>query len=182
MRPTAQILLRFSATLVALLLLGADDTPSTPRVVLTVDGEVTQPLKLTAADLAAMPRHTIKTKDHQGKDAEFEGVPVIELLKKSGARVGEKLRGGALVDYLVVEASDGYRVVFALPEIDPAFTDRVILLADKRDGKPMVNPEGPLRIVVPGEKKHARWVRQVTNLTIRRVSTVPFNQTTPASR
>jgi hypothetical protein len=63
--------------------------------------------------------------------------------------------------YLVVEASDGYRAVFALPEIDPACTDRTILLVDRRDGKPLSAKEGPLRIVVPGEKRHSRWVRQV---------------------
>ena len=48
--------------------------------------------------------------------------------------------------YLVVEAADGYRAVFALPELDPAFSDRVILLADRRDGKPLDGKEGPLRV------------------------------------
>jgi DMSO/TMAO reductase YedYZ molybdopterin-dependent catalytic subunit len=151
-------------------MLGADGPP---RVLLTVAGEVEHPLRLSAEDLAALPRQTVKTKDHKGVDATFEGVPLIEILKKAGARVGDKLRGGAMVDYLVVEATDGYRVVFALPELDPAFNDRVILLADRRDGRPMVDPEGPLRVVVPGEKKQARWVRQVTRLTLRRAPTVP---------
>ncbi len=66
--------------------------------------------------------------------------------------------------------ADGYRAVFALPELDPAYTDKIILLADKRDGKPMDAKEGPLRIVVPDEKRHARWVRQVTGLVIKRSS------------
>ena len=68
--------------------------------------------------------------------------------------------------YLLVEAADGYRVVFALPELDPAFTDRVILLADRADGHPLDNKEGPFHIVVPGEKRMARWVRQVTSLKV----------------
>lgn len=68
--------------------------------------------------------------------------------------------------YVIVDASDGYQVVFALPEFDPDFTDRVILLADKRDGHPLSAPEAPLRIVVPGEKRHARWVREVIDLNI----------------
>ncbi len=70
--------------------------------------------------------------------------------------------------YLVVEAADGYRAVFALSELDPAFTDRVILLADRRDGQPISTRDGPLQVVVPGEKKHARWVRQVIRLKIGR--------------
>lgn len=70
--------------------------------------------------------------------------------------------------YLVVEASDGYRAVFAMPELDPAFSDRVILLADRRDGRPLPDQAGPLQVIVPGEKKHARWVRQVIRLRIGR--------------
>jgi DMSO/TMAO reductase YedYZ molybdopterin-dependent catalytic subunit len=73
-----------------------------------------------------------------------------------------------MVTYVMVGAADGYRVVFALPEIDPAFSDRLILLADRRDQQPLSPEEGPLRLVVPGEKRQARWVRQVTSVTIRR--------------
>ncbi len=51
-----------------------------------------------------------------------------------------------------MQALDGYQAVFALPEIDPEFTDRVILLATAKDGSPMPDAEGPFRIVRPGEK------------------------------
>lgn len=44
--------------------------------------------------------------------------------------------------FLVVDAADGYRAVFALPELDRAFTDRIILLADRREGKPLAEKEG----------------------------------------
>jgi DMSO/TMAO reductase YedYZ molybdopterin-dependent catalytic subunit len=158
--------------LAALAMLGADG-PKAERVVLEVGGEVERPIKLTAGDLAGMIRQSVRAKDHKGVESSWEGVAVIDLLRKAGARVDDKLRGGAMVDYLVVEASDGYRAAFALAEIDPAFTDRVTLLADRRDGHPMAEPEGPLRVVVPGEKKHARWVRQVNRLTVRRAPTVP---------
>jgi DMSO/TMAO reductase YedYZ molybdopterin-dependent catalytic subunit len=67
----------------------------------------------------------------------------------------------AVATYVVVDAADGYRAVFALAELDPAQTDRVILLADRKDGQPLPAAEGPLRVVVPGEKRPARWVRQV---------------------
>ena len=59
-----------------------------------------------------------------------------------------------------------HRAVFALAEFDPDFTDRVILLADRRDGHPLSSKEGPFRIVVPGEKRHARWVREVIALDV----------------
>jgi hypothetical protein len=41
-------------------------------------------------------------------------------------------------------------------------------LVDRCDGKPLSAQEGPLRIVVPGEKRHSRWVRQVVALRIGR--------------
>ena len=135
-------------------------------VLLRVAGDVPKPLKLTAEEFGRFPRQTVRAKDHDGKEAEFEGVPLVEVLKAAGVKFGEDLRGPALAAYLVVEASDGYRAVFALPELDPAFTDRVILLADRRDGKPLDDRHGPLRVIVPGEKRHGRWVRQVVTLKV----------------
>jgi len=135
---------------------------------LSVAGEVSQALKLGPADLAKLPRRTARAKDHDGKDVLFEGVGVADVLELAGVKFGEGLRGKNLALFLVVEAADGYRAVFALPELDPAFTDRVTLLAWSRDGAPLTGSEGPLRIVVPDEKRQARWVRQVVSLTILR--------------
>jgi DMSO/TMAO reductase YedYZ molybdopterin-dependent catalytic subunit len=144
----------------------ADPAPS--RIVLRIGGDVPQPLKLTAAQLAQLPRQSVRATDSKGRESEFEGVPLVELLRAAGVKFGGDLRGAALATYLVVEASDGYRAVFALPELDPACTDRVVLLADRRDGMPLDGVEGPLRIIVPGEKRHSRWVRQVVALNIGR--------------
>ena len=135
---------------------------------LTVGGDVEHPLKLTAAELAKLPRQTVRAKDHSGKEAAYEGVALVEILRLAGVPFGEAMRGKNLGLYLIVEAADGYRAVFALPELDPAFTDRVILLADHKDGNPLATSEGPSRIVVPNEKRQARWVRQVRSLIIRR--------------
>lgn len=56
----------------------------------------------------------------------------------------------------MVEAADGYRVVFALPELDPAFSDKQVILAFLSDGKPIDNKaEGTYRLVVPNEKRIA---------------------------
>jgi DMSO/TMAO reductase YedYZ molybdopterin-dependent catalytic subunit len=138
------------------------------EVLLNVGGDIPRPLKLTAPEFARLPRQTVRAKDHDGKEGEFAGVPLVEVLKAAGVKFGQDLRGPALASYLVVEAADGYRAVFALPELDPAFTDRVILLADRRDGKPLGGNAGPLRVIVPGEKRHARWVRQVIGLKVGR--------------
>jgi len=67
---------------------------------------------------------------------------------------------------VIIEAADGYKVAFALAELDSAFTSSKAILADKRDGKPLSVKEGPFRIVVPSDKRPARWVRQVTALRV----------------
>lgn len=88
------------------------------------------------------------------------------MLEKGGITLGESLRGRRLSSCLLIEAADGYRVVIALPEIDPAFTDKQIVLAFLENDKPLDAKTGPYRIVIPDEKRMARWVRQVTTLKI----------------
>jgi hypothetical protein len=70
--------------------------------------------------------------------------------------------------YILVQAADGYRAVFASAEVDPAQTDRLILLADHKNGQLLSANEGPFRIVFPGEKRPARWVRQVQSILVNR--------------
>ncbi len=161
------------ATLTVVTLLTAHysfgQTPSlASATILKVGGEVSNPLKLSASDLVKMSRVSARAKDHYGRESVFEGVPVGEILKMAGVRFGEQLRGKDLALYLLVEAADGYRAVFALPEVDAAFNDTLVLLADRRDGKPLSDADGALQIIVPNEKRHARWVRQVVSFTIRR--------------
>jgi hypothetical protein len=114
----------------------------------------------TDFELATLNR---KVLDH-GVPAQFEGVSLDSLLSSTGVQLGDKLRGPRMTEELLVEAADGYRVAFALAEVDLAFSARDIILADKRDRKPLDAKEGPLRIVAPGDKRPARWVRQVTAL------------------
>jgi DMSO/TMAO reductase YedYZ molybdopterin-dependent catalytic subunit len=136
---------------------------------LEVRGEIGTPQLYSKEEFAKLPRQTVKAKGHDGVESQYEGVPLIALIDRAGAPAGAQLKGRiALSLYLVVEATDSYRVVFALPELDPSFTDRTILLADRRDGKPLSDREGPLQVIVPGEKKHARWVRQVVRLVVGR--------------
>jgi hypothetical protein len=120
---------------------------------------------LTRPDLEALP-HTNVTTGASDTFGTFTGVSLKAVLEKAGVSLGESLRGKRLASCLLVEAADGYRVVFALPEIDPAFTEKQIVLAFLKNGKPLDEKEGPYRIVVPDEKRMARWIRQVTTLKI----------------
>jgi len=120
---------------------------------------------LTRADIEALP-HVKVTAPLSNAPATFDAVALSLILEKAGIGLGDTLKGKRLASCLLVEAADGYRAVIALPEIDPAFSDKQIVLAYLKDGKPLDEKEGPYRIVIPGEKRMARWVRQVTTLKI----------------
>ena len=120
--------------------------------------------QVTAEEWEKLPRAAVKATDHGGTTVTFEGVPACELLKLVSAPAGHELRGQQLTLYVVAEGADGYKVAYALPEFDPDFTDGVILIADRKNGEALPPKEGPLRMVVPWEKRQARWVRQLTAL------------------
>ncbi len=76
------------------------------------------------------------------------------------------LRSSSLLR-VFVRAADGYEVLFALPELDPEFSARTIILAESVDGAALPAGTGPYRLVVPEEKKPARWIREVREIEIR---------------
>jgi DMSO/TMAO reductase YedYZ molybdopterin-dependent catalytic subunit len=141
-------------------------TPSPGNVSLRVTGKVERPLVISEDDLRALPRRRLTVTDNRGGRVTYDGVPVVEILRRAEAPLGRQLKGPQLRFYVIVEASDAYQAVFALPEFDPDFTDRVIILADEQDGHALPPPEGPFRLIVEGEKRHARWVREVTTLDV----------------
>ena len=139
-------------------------------VVLKVEGRVDRPLALTLDDLAGMTREhfEIPSKDDEAVMERWEGVPMIEILRKAGAPVDDRLRGPNMAGYVVVIAGDGYRAVFALAEIDPAFSpERQVLVADRRDGALLSGKFGNLRIADRGANGFGRWVRDVVALEVR---------------
>ena len=131
---------------------------------LVVSGFSSAPLNLSFDDLARLPRTKAAVKDHT-----YEGVLVSELLKRAGMKLDAGMRGPLLATYVVAEAHDGYRALFSLPELDPAFTTGMVMVADHMDGKPLPDRDGPLKIVVPGDKRADRWVRGVERLRVARI-------------
>lgn len=145
------------------------DAPSqvADATVLSIGGEVKTPLRLDAAAFARFARQTVTADDH-GATAQWEGVRLADLLKAAGAPGGDALRGRELALYVRISARDGYRVVYSLAELDAGIRDGNVIVADRRDGKPMDAKEGPYRIIAGGEKRPARWVRQVVSIDVLR--------------
>jgi hypothetical protein len=78
----------------------------------------------------------------------------------------QPLRAPELAKYVVVIGADAYRVLFALADFAEDFSDRVLLLADKKDGSPLPANATPYQLIAPGDKRPARWVRQVVELQV----------------
>jgi hypothetical protein len=136
---------------------------------LSVQGLGGKNVVLSPADLSKLPQKTITATDH-GTPATFEGVLLTDIFAKVDLPTGEKFHSTAASYFVVVEAKDGYRAVFAWVELDSSFMDKVVYVVTKRDGKALSQKDGPFQLVVPGEKRGARWVRQVTAIKIRQVN------------
>ena len=122
-------------------------------------------VELSPSLLAGLTRQQVVSTSH-GKTAKHEGYNLREILKAAGVDPVEGLRGKQLAGYLTVTATDGYTVVFALAELYPTLGNTQVVLADSQDGQPLHASDGPWRLVVPGDQRAARSVRQVTSIRV----------------
>jgi hypothetical protein len=155
---------RRSSCLACALVVGFARGASTPS--LEVSGDIHTQLALGAADPAALPRAKVSVGDEHGTRVVYEGVTVMKILRRAGALLGKELRGPNMT-MCVAGGADGYQAVFALAEFDPGLSDQLILVADHRDGQPLNSREGPLLLIVPRDKRPARWVRALTTVRLK---------------
>ena len=143
--------------------------PSPPTVV--IKGEAGQSVTLTPADLDALPQAGV-TLAHDGHSWTLTGARLDAVLAKVAAPLGSALHGPALADAVLIKASDGYRVVLSLGDIDPGVRpeDRLgpVILADRQDGKPL-GKDGPFRLAVGGDLRPARSARNVVEIDVMRL-------------
>ncbi|QKG57844.1 molybdopterin-dependent oxidoreductase [Hymenobacter sp. BRD128] len=147
----------------------AQSATPTAAAQLRIEGLVATPRTLSAAEIAALPHREQTTTDKDGKMHAYRGVALRDVLHLAGVPEGKGIHGAVLAEVVLASAADGYQAVFALPEIDADFSPQTILLADLRDGQPLPAHDGPYQLIVPLEKKPARWVRQLTGLRVVKV-------------
>jgi DMSO/TMAO reductase YedYZ molybdopterin-dependent catalytic subunit len=140
--------------------------PSSDAAALIVKGAVKQELRLTLADLKSMPRMKISAKGHDGTTHDYEGVALASLLAKAGVPQAGDLRGRSMSLCVVAEGSDAYRAAFSLAELDADFAAETVLVADTADGNAIGPDQGPVRLVVPGDKRQGRWVRLLRSISV----------------
>ncbi|MCC7009935.1 MAG: molybdopterin-dependent oxidoreductase [Acidobacteria bacterium] len=157
-----------AAVLLLALVVPAWPLAQAPDRTLSIGGDVATPLTLGVDALKTLPRTTVEVQG-DGRTLRYEGVLLAELLARAGVPLGADLRGDAVASYIVASASDGYRAVFSLAEVDPAFTHNDVIVADTVDGKPLFAYQGPVRIVAPKDAREARSVRMLQRIDVVRL-------------
>ena len=133
---------------------------------LTVVGAPEHSKVFTAEDLGKLPRTMITVQEH-GRERKYEGVLLHDVLQAAGAPLGDPLKGPNTPANIYFTAKDGYHATLALAEVEPAFQDNRILIADTENGTPLGPDQGPFQLVVPEDKKPARWIRMLERIEVR---------------
>jgi len=118
----------------------------------------------TVATLASLPHVTVTVhNEHTKADETYSGVPLIALLTPLG--VSDKPHGKDLRLYVVAAGSDGYEAVYSSGEITPDLSSSTVIVADTENGKALAD-DGPLKLIATGEKRPARWVRNLVAIKV----------------
>jgi hypothetical protein len=140
-----------------------------PLVLLALAGgaNAADPLDVTldAARIAAMPHEAVDATVH-AKLLHCSGVPLASVLRMAGAMPTDPPHGAHLARVVRVTARDGYRVAFSMAELDPTLGNARVFVVDACDGKPLDEHDGPLRLLVPGDARPARGIRQLQSIVV----------------
>lgn len=120
---------------------------------------------LDAAARATLTRHRVETDAHSGT-LRCEGVSLAALLQAAGAMPETALHRAHLDRYVLVTAGNGHRALFSLGELDATLGNRGVYLVDRCNDAPLDAEAGPLRLLVSGDTRPARGVRQVERITV----------------
>ena len=143
--------------------MGAKTSRPSTSLVVTIDSKATT---LSLDDLKAMPQKTLTVKNgHSQAEETYTGVAVGDVLAKLGFAFESATAKKVYRSYVKAEGTDGYWVLYSASELMPILRDDASLIAIAMDGKPLA-AEGAFKIVIAGEKRPARWVRNLKGLTV----------------
>jgi Oxidoreductase molybdopterin binding domain len=176
MRRPSFWLTAFAVPTFALLLYGGEPSvvaqqmehsaPSVPSTQLTIKSNDGKTLTLSPEDLAAMPHKSVSVFNAHSKANEtYSGVPLADLLRKAGVPLGESVRGKLFMLGVVASGADNYSVLYSLAEVDPAIHTGDVIVADSLDGQKL-GKDGAFKMVSSEERRPARWVRNLTSISV----------------
>lgn len=130
---------------------------------LTIDGRQNT---LTVPELQAMPQQTITVhNEHNKTDETYTGVALSDLLAKYGASFDKQNEKNIFHSNLRVEGTDHYYVIYSGSEVQGSIHNAEVIIATSLNGKPLAD-DGQIKLVASGEKRPARWVRNLSAITL----------------
>ena len=93
-------------------------------------------------------------------------VALWTLLGAAQPRLNPRIKHHLLQFTAAVQGQDGYTADFTFGELAPDFGQRAVWVALDEDGQPLVGDSGPVHLLVPEDKKPARWVHAVRLITV----------------
>jgi hypothetical protein len=143
--------------------------PSVPSARLTIHTYDGKSLTLSPDELAALPHKSVSVFNaHTKANETYSGVPLADLLSKVGVPLGESVRGKLFLIGIVAQGTDGYGVLYSLAEIDPVIHTGDVIVADMVDGQKL-GKDGAFKMVSSEERRPARWVRNLTSISVVKV-------------
>jgi molybdate transport system substrate-binding protein len=141
-----------------------EPVPPSPGLLVQRAGQASRVISAArVATLKAITQRVGFMTERGEQQREWTGPLLWDVLLASGAidsvKPGEQVRLAARVT-----GADGYTAVIALAEIAPQFAGRPVQLADHMDGA--LIPDKALRLVVPGDRRGGRSVRDVIRIDI----------------
>jgi len=129
--------------------------------------------KPTTFDVAALDKCKardveIRMRAEAGRDAtsrRYTGCPLRDLIRQ--AEPTEARPRDLRKSYFLVTATDGYQVVFSWAELFLTPLGDDVVVAYRRDGRPLSDDEGPLALVSAMDTSAARHVKNLQSVELR---------------
>ena len=157
----------------AALLAGAHALAAGPSTSVVVSGAVDHPTSYTAATLNALPQVTQTDTFASGTTPQthtYTGPTIWNAVNAAGVQTTPGVKNDILDRYVLATGTDGYRVVYSMGELDPAFGNRADLVATQETigGKTApLTSDGFARTTAAGDVKGGRYVANLASLTVR---------------
>lgn len=121
---------------------------------------------LALSRLKQLPVQTATVTGHHGETATYRGALLFDVLGAGCGSVTEATKKERIGMVVRADANDGYHAIVALMEADTTFRDKPVLLCYEKNGQALDAHDGPLQLIVPDDKRHARNVRGVKQLSV----------------
>ena len=131
-----------------------------------VGGDVEKSESWTLARVQKLaPAQTITT-TLKGQPYTATGIPLRALLEAASPKFPAQTKHPEARFIVLASGKDGYTVAFSWPDLMSDVGDQEVFLTWDANGKALPAEEGPMRLIVPGDKKPMRWVYSLVSVQV----------------